>query len=66
AMAVALEPTIIRDASHEALVISLDEPTRGGTFPDRRHGRDPANVRVVWEVDEMAFKRRLFDSCRAT
>ncbi|MEM8620409.1 MAG: nucleoside hydrolase [Actinomycetota bacterium] len=66
AMAVALEPTMIRDASDETLVVGLDEPTRGGTFPDRRHGVDPGNVRVVWEVDEAAFKRRLFDACRPT
>ncbi|MEM9517196.1 MAG: nucleoside hydrolase [Actinomycetota bacterium] len=65
AMAVAIDPSIILESSREWLVVGLDEPTRGCTFPDRRHGADPANIRVVWKVDEAAFKRRLFDACCA-
>ncbi|MEO1059721.1 MAG: nucleoside hydrolase, partial [Actinomycetota bacterium] len=65
AMAVAIDHSIILESTHEWLVVGLDEPTRGCTFPDRRHGADPANIRVVWKVDEAAFKQRLFDACRA-
>ncbi len=65
AMTVALDPSIVMESSHEWLVVGLDEPTRGATLPDRRHVRTPANVRVVWKVDEAAFKRRLFDACRS-
>ena len=63
AMAVALDDSIVTEATHEWLVVGLDEPTRGCTIPDRRHGRADPNIRVVWAVDEAAFKRRLVDAC---
>jgi len=45
------------------LVVGLDGPTRGCTIPDRRHRRPDPNIRVLWSVDEAAFKRRLFAAC---
>ena len=65
AMAVALDDSIILDATDEWLVVGLDGPTRGCTLPDRRHRRAAPNVRVVWSVDETAFKRRLVAACSA-
>lgn len=62
-MAVALDESIIEEATDEWLVVGLDEPTRGCTIPDRRFQRPSPNIRVVWKVDEAAFKRRLFDAC---
>jgi purine nucleosidase len=64
AMAVALDDSIIGEATDEWLVVGLDGPTRGCTIPDRRFGRPDPNVRVLWSVDEEAFKQRLFDACR--
>jgi purine nucleosidase len=63
AMAVALDDSIITESTDEWLVVGLDGPTRGCTIPDRRFGRPTPNVRVVWSVDEAAFKRRLLDAC---
>jgi inosine-uridine nucleoside N-ribohydrolase len=63
AMAVALDDSIVVDATDEWLVVGLDGPTRGCTIPDRRHGRPDPTIRVVWEVDEAAFKRRLLAAC---
>ena len=64
AMAVALDDSIITEATDEFLVVGVDGPTRGCTIPDRRFGRSAPNIRVLWSVDEAAFKRRLFDACR--
>jgi purine nucleosidase len=63
AMAVALDDSIIVEYTDEWLVVGLDGPTRGCTIPDRRFGRTTPNVRVLWAVDESAFKRRLFEAC---
>ena len=63
AMAVALDDSIILDASDERLVIGLDEPTRGAALPDRRAAAAEPNTRVVWLVDEAAFKDRLYRAC---
>jgi purine nucleosidase len=63
AMAVALDDSIIVDSTDEWLVVGLDGPTRGCTIPDRRHGRPVPNTRVLWSVDEAAFKRRLLTAC---
>ncbi len=65
AMAVALDPSIVTEATDEWLVVGLDGPTRGCTIPDRRFGRPDPNIRVVWAVDEAAFKSRLFAACRS-
>ena len=65
AMAVALDESIIIDATDEWLVVGLDGPTRGCTIPDRRHGRPDPNIRVLWSVDEAAFKQRLLTACTA-
>jgi purine nucleosidase len=61
-VAVALDLSIITDASDEWLVVGIDGPTRGCTLPDRRFERPAPNIRVVWSVDEAAFKRRLFEA----
>lgn len=63
AMAVALDDSIIVEATAEHLVVGIDGPTRGCTIPDRRFRRSAPNIRVVWKVDEEAFKRRLFAAC---
>lgn len=63
AMAVALDDSIVTESTEEWLVVGLDGPTRGCTIPDRRHGRPAPNVRVVWAVDEAAFKHRLLAAC---
>ncbi len=63
AMAVALDDGIVVDATQEWLVVGLDEPTRGATLPDRRIMAHEPNIRVVWEVDEAAFKQRVYDAC---
>ncbi|HUS42691.1 MAG TPA: nucleoside hydrolase [Ilumatobacteraceae bacterium] len=65
AMAVALDQSIIVDSTDEWLVVGLDGPTRGCTIPDRRFGRPDPNIRVLWSVDEAAFKRRLLRACAA-
>jgi purine nucleosidase len=64
AMAVALDDSIVVEATDEWLVVGLDGPTRGCTIPDRRFGRPDPNIRVLWSVDEAAFKQRLFTACR--
>lgn len=63
AMAVALDDSIVTESTDEWLVVGLDGPTRGCTIPDRRFGRPDPNIRVVWSVDEAAFKRRLLTAC---
>jgi inosine-uridine nucleoside N-ribohydrolase len=63
AMAVALDDSIILESTVECLVIGLDEPTRGAVLPDRRAHPGPAKARVVWSVDEAAFKDRLYEAC---
>ena len=63
AMAVALDESIVTEATDEWLVVGLDGPTRGCTIPDRRFGRPDPNIRVLWAVDEAAFKARLFAAC---
>jgi purine nucleosidase len=63
AMAVALDDSLVEEATDEWLVVGLDGPTRGCTMPDRRFEAPVANCRVVWTVNEAAFKRRLFDAC---
>ena len=63
AMAVALDDSIVAEATEEWLVVGLDGPTRGCTIPDRRYGRPDPNIRVLWAVDEAAFKRRLLTAC---
>lgn len=63
AMAVAIDPSIITEATDEAMVVGLDEPSRGAVLLDRRAERSEPNCRVVWAVDEAAFKRRLLLAC---
>lgn len=63
AMAVALDESIILEATEEWMVVGLDGPTRGCTIPDRRFGRPDPNIRVLWSVDEAAFKQRLLTAC---
>ena len=62
-MAVALDPTLITDATEESMVIGLDEPTRGAVVLDRRAERSDPNCRVVWAVDEARFKASLVAAC---
>ena len=64
AMAVAIDESIITEATVEAMVVGLDQPSRGAVLLDRRAERATPNCRVVWAVDEAAFKTRLLDACR--
>ena len=63
AMAVAIDDSIVIEATDEWLVVGLDGPTRGAALPDRRILSEPPNIRVVWRVDEAAFKDRLYAAC---
>ncbi len=63
AMAVALAPSIVTEATDESMVVGLDEPSRGAVLLDRRAERAAPRCRVVWAVDERAFKNRLLDAC---
>lgn len=65
-MAVALDPSLITDASDESMVIGLDEPTRGAVVLDRRAERSEPNCQVVWSVDEARFKQSLLEACGMT
>jgi inosine-uridine nucleoside N-ribohydrolase len=62
-MAVALDESIVTESTEERLIVGLDEPTRGAALPDRRFLADSPNLRVVWQVDEAAFKDRLYAAC---
>lgn len=64
AMAVALDESIIIEHSNECMVVGLDEPSRGAVLLDRRAERAVPNCRVVWTIDEAAFKERLLVACR--
>lgn len=64
-MAVALDPSIVTDATDEAVRIGIDGVSRGAVHLDRRADGDTPDCRVVWGVDEAAFKKRLFDACTA-
>ena len=44
-------------------MVGLDGPTRGAALPDRRILPEPPNIRVVWRVDEAAFKDRRYAAC---
>lgn len=63
AMAVALDESLITDATDEWMVVGLDEPTRGAVLIDGRANAPEPNCRVVWAVDESRFKQRLFAAC---
>ena len=63
AMAVALDESIIIEHTEESMVVGLDEPSRGAVLLDRRAERAVPNCRVVWTIDESAFKRRLLEAC---
>lgn len=60
AMAVALDPGLIRSAVDLHVAVSRDEPTRGQTYADHRLPAWPPNVRVVTDIDEVGFKEQLF------
>lgn len=62
-MAVALDPTLITESTEEAMVIGLDEPTRGAVLVDRRAERSAPNCRVVWSIEEQRFKSTLLAGC---
>ncbi len=63
AMAVALDASIVTDHTDESMVVGLDEPSRGAVLLDRRAERVRPNCRVIWAIDEQAFKRRLLAAC---
>jgi purine nucleosidase len=62
AVAVALDPTLVRATDAAAVTVSTDAATRGMTIWDRRHLRgtsapaEPSNVTIITEVDSAAFK----------
>lgn len=63
AMAVAVDPTIVRRFGEHHVSIGHGRASRGGTIIDHRHDAPPPNARVVWEVDEARFKQMLLDAC---
>lgn len=65
AMAVALDDQIVTEATDELMVVGLDGPTRGAVLLDRRHEApvDLPRCRVIWAIDEAAFKGRLIAAC---
>lgn len=65
AMAVALDASIVTDHTDESMVVGLDEPSRGAVLLDRRAERMRPNCRVIWAIDEQAFKHCLFAACSA-
>lgn len=63
-VAVALDPDIVTRAEHVFVGVTTAGEARGLTYVDYRAGEaPPANTTVVWDVDEAAFKRRLYEMC---
>ena len=63
AMAVAIDPTLVRRAQDVHVTVGRDHLARGGTFVDHRHTAAPPNATVAWEVDEAGFKAMLRAAC---
>ncbi len=63
AMAVALDDSIIVESTDEWLVVGLDGPTAWVHDPGPPPRSSGPNIRVLWSVDEAAFKQRLFTAC---
>lgn len=59
AMAVAIDPSIIEQASRAHVSVSTDESTRGQTYLDHRLPLQPPNTTVVTAVHERALMRQL-------
>jgi purine nucleosidase len=63
-MAVALDPRIVTEADHVFVGVTTADEARGLTYIDARLSEaPPANTTVVWDVDEAAFKRGLYEMC---
>lgn len=63
-MAVALDTGIVTKAEHVHVGVATGDETRGLTYIDlRRTEAPPANLTVVWDVDEATFKHRLYEMC---
>jgi purine nucleosidase len=63
AMAVALDPGIVVRQSRHRVHVGLDDRARGATMVDHRRSAAEPNVRIVWEVDEAAFKAMVMEAC---
>lgn len=63
-VAVALDPTIVTRSENVFLSVATADESRGLTYIDRRLSEaPPQNINVVWDVDEAAFKERLYSMC---
>ena len=65
AMAIAIDDSIVVEASEEFLVVGLDGPTRGATLPDRRFEKPAPTCRVIWKANQEAFLKMLLTACTA-
>lgn len=63
AMAVAIDPSIVRRDSAHHVTVGCDDAGRGGTFVDHRRGVAAPNATIAWEVDGARFKEMLVRSC---
>lgn len=62
--AVALDPSIVTRSETVFMGVATADETRGLTYVDTRlSDAPPANITVVWDVDERAFKERLYAMC---
>ena len=63
-VAVALDPSIVTESDTVFMNVATTGETRGLTYIDTRLSEaPPANTTVVWDVDERAFKKRLYAMC---
>lgn len=63
AMAVALDPRLVRDVETAAVRIALHEEARGQLLVDRRLTAEPANLTLVRRVDSTGFEHMLMTAC---
>lgn len=63
AMAVALDPGLIRHAETAAVRVALGDEARGQLLIDRRRTAAPPNVTLVRRVDTDAFEQLLLAAC---
>ncbi|MDJ0923992.1 MAG: nucleoside hydrolase [Acidimicrobiia bacterium] len=63
-VAVALDPDLVTKSADVCMAVATADETRGLTYIDARHGEAPQpNITVVWDIDEAAFKQRVYDMC---
>ncbi|MEN3614780.1 nucleoside hydrolase [Plantactinospora sp. ZYX-F-223] len=63
AMAVALNPSLVRRAETAHVRVATGDETRGQILVDRRRTAAPANLTLVRRVDSDGFEQMLLDAC---